>query len=74
VNEHRDARVKRIIVGVLLLALPVAAGVWLFIWSGIRVGHDIFAECIGPPDACTADRSHPVPPSPGSSSVSSSAS
>lgn len=61
-SAHRDARVRRIIVVVLLLALPVAAGTWLLIWSSIRVGHDIFAECIGPPDACTADRSHPVPP------------
>lgn len=58
----RDARVSRVIVFVLVLAPLVAAAAWLFIWSGIRVGHDIFATCEGPPNGCTADRKHPLLP------------
>lgn len=61
-SQTRDARISRAVVVVLVLAVVVAAATWLLVWSGIRVGHDVLAVCTGPPDSCSPDGRHPVPP------------
>jgi hypothetical protein len=55
-QTSQDARVRRAVVVVLVLAPLVATGTWLLIWAAIRVGHDVL-PCDGncPPGARFAE-------------------